>query len=119
MVNFQIAIQNHVPIIFILSLVYFYLHCFFVGVDASPLMTWGTIEGTPLQIDIDVSATPGQVFKIPKESMRDGIGLKLANKALKSQREKKKAAMAQATSTILGERRFAWDYNINVFVSLQ
>ena len=74
----------------------------FSGVDASPLMTWGTIEGTPLHIDTDVTATPGQVFKIPKESVRDGIGLKLASKASKSQREKKKAAMAQATSTILG-----------------
>ena len=74
------------------------------GVDASPLMTWGTIEGTPLHIDTDVSSTPGQVFKIPKESIRDGIGLKLASKATKSQREKKKAAMAQATSTILGGR---------------
>ncbi len=72
------------------------------GVDASPLMTWGTIEGTPLHIDTDVTATPGQVFKIPKASIRDGIGLRLASKASKSQREKKKVAMAQATSAILG-----------------
>lgn len=27
------------------------------GVDASPLMTWGDIEGTPLVLD--VKATPG------------------------------------------------------------
>ena len=72
------------------------------GVDASPLMTWGTIEGTPLHIDTDITATPGQVFKIPKASIRDGIGLRLASKASKSQREKKKVAMAQATSAILG-----------------
>ena len=67
-------------------------------------MTWGTIDGTPLHIDTDVVSTPGPVFKIPKESVRDGIGLKLASKASKSQRVRKKAAMAQATSTILGKR---------------
>lgn len=67
-------------------------------------MTWGTIDGTPLHIDGDITSTPGQVFKIPKESLRDNIGIKLASEASKSQREKKKAAMAQATSALLGAR---------------
>ena len=67
-------------------------------------MTWGTIEGTPLHIDVDITATPGPVFKIPKAPKRDQLALKLAGKVSKNKREKKKAAMAQATYTLLGKR---------------
>ena len=37
------------------------------GVDDSPLMTWGQIEGTPFRLDgnqTPLSATPGPVFKV-------------------------------------------------------
>ena len=43
---------------------------------------------------------PGPVFKIPKMSMREELGHRLADKAVKSQRDKKKAALAQASSSI-------------------
>ena len=63
-------------------------------------MTWGTVDGTPMRLDGDVTATPGPVFKIPKMSMREELGHRLADKAVKSQRDKKKAALAQASSSI-------------------
>lgn len=34
------------------------------GVDASPLMTWGDIEGTPMLLD--ARATPGTIFFLKK-----------------------------------------------------
>ena len=76
----------------------------YVGVDASPLMTWGEIEGTPLRLETDIIATPGPTFKMPKAPKRDELAHKLADKASKSQRDKKKRAMAQATSTLLSVR---------------
>ena len=42
------------------------------GVDASPLMTWGEVEGTPFQLDgsqtplIRGSSTPAPSYRIPK-----------------------------------------------------
>lgn len=35
------------------------------GVDASPLMTWGTIEGTPERVPT-APPTPGRAFRMPK-----------------------------------------------------
>ena len=63
-------------------------------------MTWGTVDSTPMRLDGDVTATPGPVFKIPKVSKRDEIGHRLAENAVKSQRDKKKAALAQASSSL-------------------
>jgi protein DGCR14 len=37
------------------------------GVEESPLMTWGEIDGTPLRLDaseLNPSLTPGPVFKV-------------------------------------------------------
>ena len=73
------------------------------GVDMSPLMTWGSIEDTPLQVD-DVMTTPGPQFKLPKISRREEIGLKLSEKASKASSEKRKAALQHATSSILKSR---------------
>lgn len=73
------------------------------GVDMSPLMTWGSIEDTPLKVD-DVMATPGPQFKLPKISRREEIGLKLSEKASKATSEKRKAALQHATSSILKSR---------------
>ena len=76
---------------------------FVLGVDMSPLMTWGSIEDTPLKVD-DVMATPGPQFKLPKISRREEIGLKLSEKASKASSEKRKAALQHATSSILKSR---------------
>ena len=81
-----------------------------VGVDASPLMTWGEVEGTPLRLETDIVATPGPTFKMPKVPKRDELAHKLADKASKSQRDKKKRAMAQATSTLLSVRLASISY---------
>ncbi|XP_065890184.1 splicing factor ESS-2 homolog [Dysidea avara] len=70
------------------------------GVDMSPLMTWGSIEDTPLKVD-EVMATPGPQFKLPKISRREEIGMKLSEKASKANSEKRKAALQHATSSIL------------------
>lgn len=47
------------------------------GVDASPFMTWGTIEGAPLLIDtgsFDLSGpVDGPTFKIPETSSREKL----------------------------------------------
>lgn len=64
------------------------------------MMTWGTIEGTPLHLDIDITATPGPVFKIPKNSRRETLAHQLAEKASKGQREKKRFAL-ERTSLLL------------------
>ncbi|ORX47497.1 hypothetical protein DM01DRAFT_1339126 [Hesseltinella vesiculosa] len=52
----------------------------------SPLMTWGEIEGTPIQIK--GSDTPGRQFTLPKQSLRDQIGMKLSEKASKAYRQR-------------------------------
>lgn len=41
------------------------------GVDASPLMTWGEVEGTPFQLDGSQTPllkkhTPGPTYRMPK-----------------------------------------------------
>ena len=66
------------------------------GVDASPLMTWGTIEGTPFQLETDVIPSAGPSFKMPKIPKREEIALKLAEKAAKATKERKKAAVLAA-----------------------
>lgn len=45
--------------------------------DPSELMTWGTIEATPIRVD----ETPG--FQIPPTPVRDLIGIQLADKSKK------------------------------------
>ena len=69
------------------------------GVDASPLMTWGAIEGTPQHI----AATPshsGPKFKIHDIQKREQIAISLADKVGKRHREeRKRAAAAKAASS--------------------
>ncbi|KAI9347836.1 nuclear protein Es2-domain-containing protein [Pilaira anomala] len=52
----------------------------------SPLMTWGSIEGTPMLIS--GSETPGPQFSLPKISKREELGMKLSEKASKAYRKK-------------------------------
>ena len=65
------------------------------GVDASPLMTWGSIEGTPLRLETDITPGHGPTFKMPKIPKREEIAHRLADKVTKSTRDRKRAA-AQA-----------------------
>lgn len=70
------------------------------GVDASPLMTWGEIEGTPLRID----ATPAPSFKIAEPPRREQLAHSLVEKASKQHREKRKKAMAAAHASLVSPR---------------
>jgi len=74
------------------------------GVDASPLMTWGEIEGTPFRLDgSDTPVVPsgrGPTFKIPEVPRRDRLLHELAEKASKSHRAKKEVALKQATASL-------------------
>ena len=67
-----------------------------LGVDASPLMTWGSIGGTPVHLDTDVVPGPGPTFKIPTVPRREELAHQLADKATKSTRERRKAAAVAA-----------------------
>lgn len=67
-----------------------------LGVNESPLMTWGEIEGTPFRLDASdtpVSHTPGPTFKIPQIPNRDRLAHKLAEDASKAHRSKKQDAL--------------------------
>lgn len=73
------------------------------GVDASPLMTWGSIEGSPFRLDggdTPITGTPGPTFKMPEPKKRDQLGLALAEKVSRQHREKRRQALAQATALI-------------------
>ena len=48
------------------------------GVDLDPLMTWGTIEGTPFRLDagdVSESSQSGPLFAIPEEGPRTQLGM--------------------------------------------
>ena len=73
------------------------------GVDASPLMTWGSIEGTPFRLDggdTPIAGTPGPIFKMPEPKKRDQLGIALAEKVSRQHREKRRQALATATAMI-------------------
>ncbi|KAL3857379.1 hypothetical protein ACJMK2_012054 [Sinanodonta woodiana] len=70
------------------------------GVEESPLMTWGEIEGTPLRLDgndMPIATTPGPAFRIPDVPQRDKIAFELAEKASKAHRDKKEKALKIAS----------------------
>lgn len=70
------------------------------GVDESPLMTWGEIDGTPFRLDGGDTplraASLGPSFRIAEASRRETIGLKLAEKAGERMRGQKARAMEAA-----------------------
>ena len=71
--------------------------------DASPFMTWGSIEGTPFRLDgadTPIAGTPGPTFKMPEPKKRDQLGLALAEKVSKKHREKRREALARAAALI-------------------
>ncbi len=76
-----------------------YCCCTHLGVDSSPLMTWGSIEGTPVRLDSD--SIPGPSFKMPKIPTRERIALKLADQVAKTSRERRKHSSAARSVTLL------------------
>lgn len=67
-----------------------------LGVDASPLMTWGSIGGTPLHLETDVTPGRGPTFKMPTILRREQLAHQLADNVTKSTRDKRKAAALAA-----------------------
>eukprot|EP00118_Oscarella_pearsei_P003649 m.15192 g.15192 ORF g.15192 m.15192 type:complete len:486 (+) comp26231_c0_seq1:54-1511(+) len=72
------------------------------GVDSSPMMTWGEIEGTPFRLDGGdvVDAAPGPTFKIPEVPKRDELGHKLSEKVSQKHRAQKRKALETAAASI-------------------
>lgn len=73
------------------------------GVDQSPLMTWGEIEGTPFRLDggdTPVRPVAGPSFRITETSRRENIALELADKACERKRGQKAKAMEAARRNI-------------------
>lgn len=70
------------------------------GVDASPLMTWGQIEGTPFKLDgSDTPILPGPLqggFKMPEPPKRERLALALADKVSERYRDRKRKALQAA-----------------------
>lgn len=64
--------------------------------DASPLMTWGSVEGTPQRLDTEVVPPPGPSFKMPKIPAREKMAIKLADEVAKASRQRKKIVAATA-----------------------
>lgn len=71
------------------------------GVNMSPIMTWGVIEGTPARLDGSGTPTPGPSFKFPKESHRDILAHKMTDESTKKKRDKKQAALKQVKESML------------------
>lgn len=74
------------------------------GVQDSPMMTWGEIEGTPFRLDgSDTPIRPSSIgpsFRIAETSRRENIGLELAEKAGERMRGQKAKAIEAARRNI-------------------
>lgn len=69
------------------------------GVNESPLMTWGNIDGTPFRLDggdTPLRSSSGPSFKIPEPPRREKLALALAEKAGERHRDRKKKALLAA-----------------------
>uniref|UniRef100_A0A1B6KB47 Uncharacterized protein n=1 Tax=Graphocephala atropunctata TaxID=36148 RepID=A0A1B6KB47_9HEMI len=69
------------------------------GVNESPLMTWGNIDGTPFRLDggdTPLRSSSGPSFKIPEPPKREKLALALAEKAGERHRDRKKKALLAA-----------------------
>lgn len=72
------------------------------GVNDTPLMTWGEIEGTPFRLDGSDTPLPSSTagvgaFQLQPISDRDRIGLKLAEKVGKGYRDRRARGKSSAT----------------------
>lgn len=81
------------------------------GVDESPLMSWGEIEGTPFRLDGGdtpmLHRTPGPVFRIPDVPKRDRLALRLADDVGKAHRAKKKSALDAVKASLSSPAPFS------------
>lgn len=71
------------------------------GVEESPFMTWGEIEGTPFRLDggdTPIPANPIKPYKIFDQSKRERLGLELAEQVSQRYRDKKLKAIEAARS---------------------
>ncbi|KAL3097484.1 hypothetical protein niasHS_003932 [Heterodera schachtii] len=68
------------------------------GIDDSPLMTWGEIEGTPFRLDapdIQPSLEDAPAFRIPEVPIREKIAQGIAEQIASRYHNKRKRAMDQ------------------------
>ncbi|CAL8081643.1 unnamed protein product [Orchesella dallaii] len=71
------------------------------GVEDTPFLTWGEIEGAPFRLDASdtpVSGTPGTPYKMMATSRRERLALELADKVSSRHRDKKKKTLEVAKS---------------------
>uniref|UniRef100_A0A7I4Y9Q8 Protein DGCR14 n=1 Tax=Haemonchus contortus TaxID=6289 RepID=A0A7I4Y9Q8_HAECO len=69
------------------------------GIDDSPLMTWGEIDGTPFRLDAsDIQPAPGSgpTFKMPEIPFREQVAQGITDTIAKRYRDKRRAAMETA-----------------------
>lgn len=69
------------------------------GVNESPLMTWGQIEGTPFRLDggdTPLRTSVGLSYFVPEPPKRERLALKLADKVGERHRDQKKKAIEAA-----------------------
>ena len=72
------------------------------GVDESPFITWGSVEGTPLRLDNESpSTTPGPSFRLSELSTRDKIALGLAERSNSKKKQKTPNPLLNRNSTPL------------------
>ncbi|CAJ0576511.1 unnamed protein product, partial [Mesorhabditis spiculigera] len=69
------------------------------GVDDSPLMTWGEIDGTPFRLDgsdIEPQMSNAPTFKIPEIPMRDHVARNITDTIAQRYRDKRQNAIKNA-----------------------
>nr|XP_054748773.1 splicing factor ESS-2 homolog [Lytechinus pictus] len=74
------------------------------GVNESPMMTWGEIEGTPFRLDggdTPVQMVRGPQFKMPGVPRKEKLGLSLVDKVTKKNRAKKEEALRRVTKNLV------------------
>ncbi|KAH6934675.1 hypothetical protein HPB50_026803 [Hyalomma asiaticum] len=78
------------------------------GVNETPLLTWGEIEGTPFLLDGSDTPLPrnpgGPQFRIPEPRSRERLAHSLADNAARRSAARKNAALDRARSSLLSPR---------------
>ncbi|KAI8063524.1 nuclear protein Es2-domain-containing protein [Gongronella butleri] len=70
------------------------------GAMDEPLMTWGDIEGTPIQIRGNDTPATGRQFSLPKESARERLGMQLSEQASKAYRKRTSERIVRGTPRV-------------------
>ncbi|ODM92605.1 Protein DGCR14 [Orchesella cincta] len=71
------------------------------GVEDTPFLTWGEIEGAPFRLDAGdtpISRTPGTPYRMMATSRRERLALELADKVSSRNRDKKQKTIEVARS---------------------